>query len=253
MTINKRQEQVVQWVNAQGRQNLQILAKKFAVSVQTMRTDMRILAEKGLILRSHGEAIPFPDRENISYSQRKIRNASAKAYIAKLCIEQLSDYQSIFLGSGTTVTELAKLLHRFKGLQIMTTNIHAASNLSESEGSVLTLSGGRVRLRDQDIIGGDAIRFYQRYRADIGIVSVGSVDHLGNLYDYNDDEVMAREALYAHCRLRILLIDHTKYDKVSRCAFQTLADFDYIICDKKPGLKLLNTLLAQEVVVLYSS
>ncbi len=251
MSSNKRQQQIVQWVNAQGQQSLQRLALKFNVSVQTMRTDIRTLAERGLILRSHGEAIPFPDQDNISYSQRKIRNANGKAHIAELCCSLLSDYQSIFLGSGTTITELTKLLQYFKGLQIMTNNIHAVSNLGEGLGTVVTLSGGRVRQRDQDIIGGDALRFFQRYRVDVGIVSAGAVDQYGNLYDYNDDEVMAREALLAQCRLKILLIDSTKFDTASRCAFGKLTDFDCIVSDQKPSLKLLNKLLAEQVKVLY--
>jgi DeoR family glycerol-3-phosphate regulon repressor len=251
MSINKRQLQIVQWVNAQGRQSVQVLASKFNVSVQTMRTDMRTLTERGLLLRSHGEAIPFPHRENISYNQRQIRNAAAKVHIAKLCCLQIVDYQSLFLGSGTTITELARLLHRFKGLQIMTTNIHAVSNLEEGEDCVLILSGGRVRQRDQDIIGGDAIRFFQRYRADVGIVSVGAVDHKGYLYDYNDDEIMAREALLAHCQYRVLLIDSTKFDSQSRCVSGNLADFDCVISDQKLSLKLTNMLLAKKISVLY--
>jgi len=251
MSINKRQQQIVQWVNEQGRQNVQALALKFNVSVQTIRTDMRALTEQGLLLRCHGEAIPFPNRENISYNQRQIRNANAKAHIAKLCCSQLVDYQSLFLGSGTTITELAKLLHHFKGLQIMTTNIHAVSHLAQSEGCILTLSGGRVRLRDQDIIGGDAIRFYQRYQADVGIVSVGAMDHKGNLYDYNDDEIMAREALLAQCQYRILLIDSTKSDSQSRCLSGSLTDFDCVISDQKLSLKLTNMLLAKKISVLY--
>lgn len=257
MPINHRQQKIVQWINLQGRSSLQALAQKFDVSVQTIRTDIRILAQHGLLLRSHGEAIPFPDRENISYNQRQIRNAAAKAHIAQLCCTVLTDYQSIFLGSGTTITELAKRLVNFKALQIMTTNIHAVAHLAPSqaidsaEETVVTLSGGRVRLRDQDIIGGDAIRFYQRYRADIGIVSVGALDRHGNLYDFNDDEVMAREALLANCQQRILVIDSTKFDTASRCASGKLEDFDYVISDQPPSVKLLNLLQSKQVKMLY--
>ncbi|KFC50241.1 hypothetical protein DK37_14450 [Halomonas sp. SUBG004] len=66
---------------------------------------------------------------------------------------------------------------------------------------------------------------FQRYRVDVGIVSVGGMDSHGHLYDYNDDEVMAREALLAHAAYRILVLDKTKFDLPLRCAAGSLADY----------------------------
>ncbi|NRA21311.1 MAG: DeoR/GlpR transcriptional regulator [Oceanospirillaceae bacterium] len=251
MSTNHRQEKIVQWVNSQGRQNLFDLANKFSVSVQTVRSDIRALAEQGLLLRSHGEAIPFPDRENISYNQRIIKNIKGKILIAKLCASQISDYQSLFLGSGSSVAQLSKLLHGFSGLQVMTTNLHVAHNISESSDVKLTVAGGRLRLRDKDIIGGDALQFFLKYRADIGIVSVGALDKQGNLYDYNDDEIMSRQALLSYCRYKILLVDSCKFDKEARCCSGHLTDFDCIISDKKLPLKLYNQLIAAQIIVIH--
>ncbi|MBU1296655.1 MAG: DeoR/GlpR family DNA-binding transcription regulator [Gammaproteobacteria bacterium] len=249
--MNKRHYGIVQWVNKQGRQTLQAVADEFSVSVQTVRSDIRLLAEKGLVLRSHGEVIPFPHRENISFDQRRIRHAAGKKHIADLCVSKLADYQSIFLGSGSTVAEVANQLSLFQGLQVMTTNLHAARNLCEHPDCELTISGGRVRMRDQDVIGGDAMRFFQRYRADIGIFSVAAVNKQGHLFDFTDDEVMAREALVEHCHYRVLVIDSTKFDTESRCLWGKMSDYDCVITDQKPSSSLLSSLSYQGVEILY--
>jgi DeoR family glycerol-3-phosphate regulon repressor len=249
--MNKRHYEIVQWVNIQGRQTLQAVAEQFSVSVQTVRSDIRLLAEKGLVLRSHGEVIPFPHCENISFDQRRIRHAAGKKHIADLCISKLTDYQSIFLGSGSTVAEVANQLSSFQGLQVMTTNLYAARNLCEHPNCELTISGGRVRKRDQDVIGGDAMRFFERYRADIGIFSVAAVNKKGHLFDFTDEEVMAREALVEYCHYRILIIDSTKYDKESRCRSGKMSDYDCVISDQKPSQTLLSILKSQGVEVLY--
>lgn len=249
--MNKRHYEIVQWVNIQGRQTLQAVAEQFSVSVQTVRSDIRLLAEKGLVLRSHGEVIPFPHCENISFDQRRIRHAAGKKHIANLCISKLTDYQSIFLGSGSTVAEVANQLSSFQGLQVMTTNLYAARNLCEHPNCELTISGGRVRKRDQDVIGGDAMRFFERYRADIGIFSVAAVNKKGHLFDFTDEEVMAREALVEYCHYRILIIDSTKYDKESRCRSGKMSDYDCVISDQKPSQTLLSSLKSQGVEVLY--
>lgn len=249
--MNKRHYDIVQWVNKHGRQTLQSTADEFGVSVQTIRSDIRILAEKGLVLRSHGEVIPFPHRENVSFDQRRIRNAIGKKHIANLCINKIADYQSIFLGSGSSVAEVASQLNAFQGLQVMTTNLHAARNLCEHPDCELTISGGRVRMRDQDVIGGDAMLFFQRYRADIGIFSVATVNKHGNLFDFTDDEVMARQALVEHCHYRILVIDSTKFEKESRCLWGKMSDYDCVITDQKPSSSLLSMLHYQGVEILY--
>ncbi len=249
--MSKRHYEIVQWVNLHGRQTIQSLADEFKVSVQTIRADIRALAEQGLVLRSHGEVIPFPHRENISYDQRQIRNVSGKRHIAELCAAKITDYQSVFLGSGSTVAEVSRALMEHKGLQIMTSNLHAARHLCASSDCELTIAGGHVRKRDQDVIGGDAMRFFQRYRAEVGVVSVGSVDRQGRLYDYNDDEVMAREALISHCAYRILVIDSAKFDTESRCVWGQMSDYHCVITDKAPEAALLSRLLAAGVEVVY--
>ncbi|AEF53160.1 DeoR/GlpR family DNA-binding transcription regulator [Marinomonas posidonica] len=249
--MNQRHHDIVQWVNANGRQSLQTVAEKFSVSVQTIRADIRLLTEKGLILRSHGEVIPFPHRENISFDQRRIRNAFGKQHIAALCRTKLADYQTIFLGSGSSVSEVANQLTGLQGLQVMTTNLHAARNLCEHPDCELTISGGRVRMRDQDIIGGDAMRFFQHYRADIGIFSVAAVNKSGQLFDFTDEEVMAREALIEHCHYRILLIDSTKFEMESRCLSGKISDYDCVITDVEPSASLLSQLHYQGVNLLF--
>ncbi|MGR0279146.1 DeoR/GlpR family DNA-binding transcription regulator [Marinomonas dokdonensis] len=249
--MNKRHYEIVQWVNQQGRQSLQALAEHFRVSVQTIRSDIRVLAEKGLVLRSHGEVIPFPNRENISFDQRRIRNAVGKQRIADLCINKLADFQSIFLGSGSSVAYVASQLSVFKGIQVMTTNLHAARNLCEHPDCELTISGGRVRMRDQDVIGGDALRFFQRYRADIGIFSVAAVNKQGQLFDFTDEEVMAREALVNYCHYRILVIDSSKFDTESRCVWGNLSDYQCVITDVAPSPLLQSKLQYHGVEILY--
>ncbi|KEA64784.1 Glycerol-3-phosphate regulon repressor, DeoR family [Marinobacterium lacunae] len=229
--MHKRRQQITELVNTRGRIELQQLATHFNVSVQTIRTDVRVLAQQGLILRNHGEVLPFPHRENISYDQRRIRNAGGKRRIGSLCAQWLNGYQTLFLGTGSTVAELSAQLGALKGLQILTNNLHAARLLCGHPDCALTIAGGRVRQRDQDVIGGDALRFFQRYQADIAITSVGAMDDGGRLYDYNDDEVMAREAMLEQSRFHILLIDSSKFGTHAPCSAGRLEQYDLVVSD----------------------
>ena len=65
MNVTESRRAVLARVRGEGRQTLVALAYHFGVSVQTLRGDIRVLAEQGLILRRHGEVMPFPDQENV--------------------------------------------------------------------------------------------------------------------------------------------------------------------------------------------
>lgn len=250
MQQSERRRQLLERVRLHGRQSLETLARQFDVSVQTLRGDARYLAERGLVLRRHGEVLPFPDRENIDYDQRQIINEAGKRHIARRAATLIQDHQSLFLGTGTTVEQLADALHAKQGLQIMTNNLHALIRLCRMEFELI-VAGGRVRRRDQDVIGGDAWRFFQRYRVDVGIVSVGGMDSQGQLFDYNDDEVMAREALLAHAAYRILVLDSTKFELPLRCAAGRLADYDAVITDVPLPDRLRSPLAAKGIRFLW--
>ncbi|WP_409526426.1 DeoR/GlpR family DNA-binding transcription regulator [Nitrincola sp. MINF-07-Sa-05] len=247
MSASERRQQIVVLINQSGRQSLEQLAERFNVSVQTIRTDIRVLADRGLLMRRHGVAAPFPGRENVDFDQRQIVNRSGKRVIAEQCLELISDYQSLFLGTGTTVEHLADLLNLRKGIRVMTNNIHAATRLCHHPDCELIIAGGLVRKRDQDVVGGDALQFFSRFRVDIGIVSVGGMSRHGQLYDFNTDEVMAREALLLNARQKVLLLDSAKFDTEACCSAGHLTDYDIVVMDQPPGASLRSELSAAGV------
>ncbi|MFC3852024.1 DeoR/GlpR family DNA-binding transcription regulator [Salinispirillum marinum] len=249
--MNQRQYEIVQRVNQLGKTSVMDVAKHFDVSVQTVRSDIRYLAERGLILRNHGEVLPFPHRENISYDQRRIRNLHGKERMAALCAGKISDYQSLFMGTGSSVAEVANHLTHFVGLKVMTNNLHVVSNLCSHQDCEITVAGGRVRKRDQDVVGGDAVKFFERYRADVGMFSVAAINRRGVLFDFTDEDIDSLDSLVLNSHYRILLADNTKFESESRCVWDNLSKCHCLITDSKPPKYLLNKLSAAGVEVLY--
>ncbi|WP_244169096.1 DeoR family transcriptional regulator [Achromobacter insolitus] len=54
MTLNPRQSALIEMVRAQGSATIEELAKRFDVTLQTVRRDVNILSEAGLLSRFHG-------------------------------------------------------------------------------------------------------------------------------------------------------------------------------------------------------
>ena len=72
MTPNPRQSELLDEVRARGVMTVEALAERFGVTLQTVRRDVKLLAEAGLLARFHGGVrLPMSTTENIAYRQRQ--------------------------------------------------------------------------------------------------------------------------------------------------------------------------------------
>jgi len=79
MTPNPRQSDLLDAVRAQGVVTVESLADRFGVTLQTVRRDVRLLAEAGVLARFHGGVrVPGSTTENLAYRQRQQLNEAAK-------------------------------------------------------------------------------------------------------------------------------------------------------------------------------
>ena len=66
-------------VREHGTMSVEAMADRFGVTLQTVRRDVKLLADAGLLARFHGGArLPGSTTENIGYRQRQHLNEAAK-------------------------------------------------------------------------------------------------------------------------------------------------------------------------------
>src|SRR6188474_3508754 len=84
MTPNPRQALLLDEVRERGSATVEALAEQFGVTLQTVRRDVKLLADAGLLARFHGGVrLPSSTTENIAYRQRRHINREAKQRIAR--------------------------------------------------------------------------------------------------------------------------------------------------------------------------
>ena len=213
MLADDRARAIVELVRRDGFQAIEALAHQFGVTPQTIRRDVNLLCDRGLLRRRHGGVELPPEGENLAYPARQVLNIDAKRRIAQLVAREVPDGASLFFGIGTTPEQCALALADHAGLRVMTNNLNVALALSRSASCEITVAGGRLRNLDRDVVAGEAHGFFGRFAADIGIYGVGGVAEDGTLLDFSTDEVTMRSALAAHCRQRFLVLDHSKFGR----------------------------------------
>src|SRR5664279_6598980 len=109
----ERREQLLRLVESQQRVTITQICQEFVVSQATARRDLEVLEQEGKVQRFHGGALlilsapPEP-----SFAERSGEQSDEKRRIGRAAAALVSDGETLFLGSGTTVLEVARNLRK---------------------------------------------------------------------------------------------------------------------------------------------
>lgn len=227
--LNRRRDLIVGLLFENGELSATELAERLAVSVQTIRTDLRDLDEAFLVHRRNGVARLRQQSENIGYSPRESVSNIEKQRLAIAVSGLVKDGARIALGTGTTVELCARMLATREKLFVATNSIHAVMALQFAPDAVVAMAGGAVRLRDLDVIGMASMEFFAGYRVEQAIFSCGGISEDGEILDYNNEEIAARDAIASCARETILVVDSTKFGRDLPCCKYNLWDYDKLV------------------------
>ncbi|HBQ60673.1 MAG TPA: transcriptional regulator, partial [Balneolaceae bacterium] len=119
MTVTERHEKILQELKENGKVSVQELSNELDVSEVTIRKDLRVLEDKGLLFRTHGGATQSnPYTSDRPVSEKEKIQAEEKNAIANEAIKLIGDNDSIILASGTTILAVARKIHPEKRLNV---------------------------------------------------------------------------------------------------------------------------------------
>src|SRR4051812_18857767 len=153
---DERQARIAEHVSVRGRARIGELAEIFGVTEPTIRKDLSALQEQGLVKRTHGGALAIHPNVDRELAGRQTANRSAKDAIARACLGLLSDGDSVFLDSGTTIEAVARGLAedpRALRLSVLTSSLGVALSLADVRHVDCVLVGGQVRRVDGSLVG----------------------------------------------------------------------------------------------------
>jgi len=235
MTPNPRQAELIDEVTRQGSMSVEALAERFGVTLQTVRRDVKLLADEGLLARFHGGVrVPSSTTENIAYRQRQQLNEQAKQRIARAVAKAVPENCSLIINIGTTTEAIARELLRHKGLRVITNNLNVAAILSDNPDCEVIVAGGVVRGRDRGIVGEATVDFIAQFKVDIALIGISGIEADGTLRDYDYREVKVSRAIIEHSREVWLATDHSKFNRPAMVEVAQLAQIDMLFTDAPP-------------------
>jgi DeoR family glycerol-3-phosphate regulon repressor len=239
----KRQAEITEMLSFGDFVTVESLSEKFTVTNQTIRRDLRVLSEKGLVLRKHGGAERMILTTNQAYTSRQILNSAAKYAIARSVAQQVPDGASLAFSIGTTPEIVARCLLNHRNLRIVTNNLNVAVAAAANPTFEITIAGGRIRNDDLDVLGDSTEQLFESYKVDIGVFGVAGVDNDGTMLDFHEDEVRTRLAILNNCRSSMLVLDYTKFTRTAHVRGGFIGRVDQVFCEQRPPRHILDYLI----------
>ena len=235
MDPNPRQAELLDEVLRQGSVSVETLAERFSVTLQTVRRDVKLLAEAGLLARFHGGVrVPRSTTENIAYRQRQHIQQDAKRAIARAVAQAVPAGCSLILNIGTTTEAIARELLHHKGLRVITNNLNVAATLSDNPDCEVIVAGGVVRGRDRGIVGEATVDFIRQFRVDIALIGISGIEADGTLRDFDFREVKVTRAIIENAREVWLAADHSKFNRPAMVEVGRVDQLDMLFTDQAP-------------------
>ena len=176
MLPTQRRQAILAQVREQAAVSAEDLSREFAVSVETIRRDLRRLQRAGLLERVYGGAArPSGRSSEGSFAARSGRHTERKRAIAALAASLVEPEETIVIDIGTTALEVARALPAsFRG-RVLTNSVPAAMELSGRADIEVLLSGGQVRPGDGACSGAHAEAFFAEFYADRAFLGSGGL------------------------------------------------------------------------------
>jgi DeoR family transcriptional regulator, glycerol-3-phosphate regulon repressor len=226
----QRHARILKLLEESGALSIAALAERLAVSAETIRRDIRALAEIGDVQRVHGGA-SLPAMLGEAPFRRRMRdNAGTKQAIARTLAAEIRNGDTLMLDTGTTTSYVARALTGHSRLTVITNSTDAAKTLVTGPGNRILLAGGQLRPDSGAILGEEAVEFIERHAAQIAVISAGAVAG-GEVMDFDPAEAALARSMLSRVERRILVTDATKFGKRGLVTVCRYDDLDELVTD----------------------
>lgn len=236
MLAQQRQAAILERVRATGGVRVTELATEFGVSDMTIRRDLDLLHERGLLAKVHGGAtvVGPGSTDEPGFRAKSVRQLPEKAAIAVRAAELVRPGAAVALSAGTTTAELARRLVDVPGLTVVTNSLPVAEILHSGgrPDQTVVLTGG-VRTPSDALVGPLAVGAIRSLHLDLLFLGVHGISERAGFTTPNLMEAETDRALVAASDRLVVLADHTKWGTVGLSSIVELSAADVLVTDDR--------------------
>ena len=231
----ERQDRILAELRLSAAIRIQDLAGNFQVSTETMRRDLEEMAETGRIMRTYGGAVASPPGGEPGWMERDNLMVTEREAIGARAAEFVRPGETIMIDAGTTTLHLARRLAASdKAITVVTNGYAAAMALGTNPRIDVHVCPGRHDPHEGGVTGADTIAYLDRFHVDRAFIGASGIDVEG-VNEADAAAASVKRAMLRRAETTMLLIDHSKFDRVHFAIVCPLRDLPHLVTDAPPG------------------
>lgn len=202
------------------------LCELLNVSAVTIRKDLKLLEDKGLLFRTHGGASrinPYIRDRNVQ--EKALLFAPEKEKIASAAAAMIVENDSVIIASGTSMVALARAIQPKETLTVITSALNVALELMNNRDIHVIQLCGKIRHSSASVIGQEAIAFLKNVACSKVFLGADGIDLDFGVTTTSLDEAHLNQQMIRSSEETIVLVDSSKF---SRKGFGKICGFDQV-------------------------
>ncbi|GAA4210014.1 DeoR/GlpR family DNA-binding transcription regulator [Streptosporangium oxazolinicum] len=235
MLAQQRRQAILERVRGSGGVRVADLVRELGVSDMTIRRDLEVLSERGLVEKVHGGATAAGPgaAEEPGFAATSARpRAEEKETIARHAARLVRPATAIALSAGTTTWTLAHHLVDVPELTVITNSIPIADVFHRSPRAdrTVVLTGG-VRTPSDALVGPVAVSAIRGLHVDTLFLGVHGMSARAGFTTTNLLEAETNRELVASAHRLVVPADHTTWGTVGVSTIAELAEAHVVVTD----------------------
>lgn len=170
------------------------LARELGATEDTIRRDLRELANAGRCQRVYGGALPIIER-SASLQERAIEGLDRKAALARAAVRIVQPRDILLIDAGSTNTAIARLLPEDQALTVVTNAPGIAQVLMGRAGIDVMLIGGRLDHKTGGTVGARALDDLRRLKATLCFLGICAISVSDGVTAFDQEDAFLKEAM----------------------------------------------------------
>jgi DeoR/GlpR family transcriptional regulator of sugar metabolism len=226
---DERREEIAEYIMRVGQVRIDDLIESFGVSRMTIHRHIDQLARQGVIRKLRGAVTVQPSGlYESAFRYRVTVDKAEKEALAQAALSYVEPGQAVMLDDSSTASALAPLLVDVKPLTVLTNSVASAAHLTNVDEIDFICLGGQYHRTYNAYIGIVCENAIASLRANVLFCSASAIQ--GTTAFIQDPQVIrVKQAMMAASTQRILLLDHTKFEKVALHVLSDLLSFDAVL------------------------
>ena len=234
MLARQRQTLILERVREDGGVRVAELARDLGVSDMTVRRDLELLHNQGLIEKVHGGATLLPGSALFEpgFAAKSGLQQAEKEAIAEAAVALIVPGTAIGISAGTTTYALARRLVDIAGLTVVTNSVPVADVLHRAgRGDQTIILTGGVRTPSDALVGPFAVAALRTINLDQVFMGVHGIDPRSGFTTPNVLEADTDRALIASGRRLVVVADSNKWGVIGISSIARLDEADTLVTD----------------------